>query len=95
MVEYLIGKGVSPSARDGLAIVDAAWNGHQSMVEYLIGKGISPDAQDGWALVNAAGNGHQSTVEYLIGKGADIELAIGTAQRCGNFRAFQVLQQMR
>ena len=49
---------ISPNAQDGLALVNAAGNGHQSMVEYLIRKGVSPSARGGFVLVNAAWNGH-------------------------------------
>ncbi len=105
VVEFLLEKGVDPSAKDHQAFTPLHWaagNGHVGAVRLLLSRGAPLEAKNiyggtvldftGWAAKNGTGRvDHLPVVELLLAAGADVEAAFPS----GDPRVDEVLSRHR
>jgi len=105
VVEFLLEKGVDPSAKDHQAFTPLHWaagNGHVGVVRLLLSRGAPLEVKNiyggtvldftGWAAKNEPGRvDHLPVVELLLAAGADVDAAFPS----GDVRVDEVLSRHR
>ena len=96
-IRNLINKGVDPSIKNGIVIINASSNGHTDLVEMLLSDvRIDPSIDDNTPIQNASLNGHIDIVKLLLNDsrlsiGSSLDKSVDMASRNGHIDIVKLL----